>query len=103
MQRLTAIALAILGAWFLLALMQVDSLDQASVREWIGRPWNSVMLLLLGLTLAYHSNLGLQVVIEDYVHGPFAKVASLVLNKFAHVLIAAAATVAVLRITLGAG
>jgi succinate dehydrogenase / fumarate reductase membrane anchor subunit len=97
-QRVTAAALIILGAWFLLALTRSTALDHGTVTQWIARPWNSVMLLLLGLTLAYHSNLGLQVVIEDYVHGPLVKVVSLTLNKFFHAVIAMAAVFAVLKI-----
>ena len=97
-QRVTAAALIILGAWFLLALTRSTALDHGTVTQWIARPWNSVMLLLLGLTLAYHSNLGLQVVIEDYVHGPLVKVVSLILNKFFHAAIAMAAVFAVLKI-----
>lgn len=100
-QRVTAVALIILGAWFLLALSHSTALDYDTVNEWIGRPWNSVMLLLLGLTLAYHSSLGLQVVIEDYVHGSFLKVVSLILNKFFHAAIAMAAVFAVLKIAFG--
>ena len=101
LQRLTAVALAILGAWFLISMMLLDGFDQRSVQGWIGQPWNSVMLLLLGLALAYHSSLGLQVVIEDYVHAPFLKVVSLVLNKFAHAVVAAAVSFAVLKIAFG--
>lgn len=102
-QRVTAVGLVVLGLWFLFALSSVGGADHGAVREWIGRPWNGVLLLLLAVTLAYHSALGVQVVIEDYVHGPFLKVASLVLNKFAHVVVAAAAAFAVLRVAFGSG
>lgn len=100
-QRVTAVALLVLGGWFLISMMALGGFDQPSIQVWAGRPWNSVMLLLLGVTLAYHSSLGLQVVIEDYVHGPFLKTASLVLNKFAHAVVAAAASFAVLKIAFG--
>jgi succinate dehydrogenase / fumarate reductase membrane anchor subunit len=100
-QRVTAIALLLLGGWFLLALPPSIALDGDSMRQWIGMPWNSVMLLLLGVTLSYHSSLGLQVVIEDYVHGSLAKVVSLILNKFFHAAVAIAAVIAVLKIALG--
>jgi len=102
-QRVTAVALLVLGAWFLLALSPLTVLDHAAVQRWIGQPWNSVLLLLLGLVLSYHSSLGLQVVIEDYVHGPFMKVVSLILNKFFHAAIAMAGVFAVLKIAFGAG
>ncbi len=101
-QRVTAAALLILGGWFLLAFSHAAAADFGDVRAWIGRPWNSVMLLLLGLTLSYHSNLGIHVVIEDYVHGHFVKVVSLVLNKFFHAAIAMAAAFAILKIAFGA-
>jgi len=98
MQRVSAVALVALGLWFLIATMRLDGFDQVTVRAWISAPWNSVLLILLGLALSYHSTLGLQVVIEDYVHGPLLKVVSLLANKFFHIVIATAATVAVLRI-----
>ncbi len=101
LQRLTAVALVVLGAWFMVSMMTLDGFDQRSIQSWIGQPWNSVLLLLLGLALAYHSSLGLQVVIEDYVHAPFLKVASLVVSKFAHAVVAAAVSFAVLKIAFG--
>ncbi len=101
MQRLTAVALVALGVWFLVSLLTMSDFKQPTMRAWIGDPWNSVLLLLLGITLAYHSSLGVQVVIEDYVHGPLLKVVSLVANKFAHVVVAAVASFAVLKIAFG--
>jgi succinate dehydrogenase / fumarate reductase membrane anchor subunit len=100
-QRVSAVALLILGSWFLYSIMRIDSFTHAAMLAWVGRPFNSVMLLLLSVTLAWHSALGVQVVLEDYVHGPFLKVVSLVANRFAHVFLAIAAVVAVLTITLG--
>ena len=61
----------------------------------------SIVLLLGSVTLAYHSMLGLQVVIEDYVHGPALKVFSLILSKFVHVFLGLAAVLAVLNVALG--
>jgi succinate dehydrogenase / fumarate reductase membrane anchor subunit len=59
------------------------------------------MLILASITLAWHSTLGVQVIVEDYVHGPLLKVSALLLNKFLHVFLAAAAVLAVLKIALG--
>ena len=100
MQRVTAIALAILGVWFLLAMIAMPDYSQATVRAFMAAPWNALMLVLLGVALCYHSSLGVQVVIEDYVHGPL-KVVSLLLNRFAHILVGVAATFAVLKIAFG--
>ena len=100
-QRVTAVALLILGSWFLYSIMRLDNFAHSAILDWVGKPFNSVMLLLLGVTLAWHSALGVQVVLEDYVHGPFIKVVSLLANRFAHVFLAIAAVVAILQIALG--
>ena len=68
---------------------------------WVANPINAVMLLLLSITLTWHSMLGVQVVIEDYVHGPALKVVSLLLSKFAHVFLGFAAVFAILKVSLG--
>jgi succinate dehydrogenase / fumarate reductase membrane anchor subunit len=102
-QRVSAVALLILGVWFLVALLRLDGFDHDTVHAWAASPLNSVMLFLLGVTVAWHSALGIQVVIEDYVHGPFLKVVSLILNRFAHVFLAIAAAFAVLKIAIGGG
>lgn len=101
MQRVTSVALAILGVWFLITLLVLPDFAQTTVAAWAGQPKNALLLILLGVALAWHSSLGVQVVIEDYMHAPFLKVTSLVLNKFAHILVAAAATFAVLKIAFG--
>ena len=101
-QRVSAIALLILGSWFLFAIMRLDSYSHAAMLDWLARPLNGVMLLLLSVTLAWHSSLGVQVVLEDYVHGPFIKLVSLLCNRFVHAFVAIAAVVAILKIVLGA-
>ena len=100
-QRVTAVALLILGGWFLYSIMQLDSFAHSVLLAWAGRSFNSIMLLLLSVTLAWHSALGVQVVLEDYVHGSMIKVASLLLNRFVHAFLAIAAVVAIVRIAFG--
>ena len=101
-QRVSAVALALLGVWFVYSMTQLGSFDFATVSNWIAEPVSAVALVLLSLTLGWHSSLGVQVVIEDYVHAPGLKVVSLLFSKFAHAFVAIAAVVAVLRIALGA-
>ena len=100
-QRVSAIALVILGLWFAFVLATMSDFSHARVIAMIGRPINSVLLLLLTVTMAYHSYLGVQVVIEDYVHAPGLKVVSLLLSRFAHVFFAVVAVFAVMKIGLG--
>ncbi len=100
-QRVTAVALLILGGWFLYSLAHLDNFAHSAMLDWAGRPFNSVTLLLLSLTLAWHSALGVHEVLEDYVHGPSINVASLLLNRIAHVFLAIVAFAAILKIALG--
>ncbi|MCG8371432.1 MAG: succinate dehydrogenase, hydrophobic membrane anchor protein [Proteobacteria bacterium] len=101
-QRVSGGALAILGLWFAWAMATLSGFGHAEAVAFIGRPINAVLLLLLSLTMAYHSYLGVQVVIEDYVHGHGLRIASLVLSRFAHVFLAAAAVFGILKIGIGA-
>jgi succinate dehydrogenase / fumarate reductase membrane anchor subunit len=66
-QRVSAVALIILGSWFVFSVLRLESLTYLDVIRFIGVPLNAVLLSLLSLTLAYHSYLGVQVVIEDTV------------------------------------
>ncbi len=100
-QRVSAAGIALLGSWFVLTLLTTDLGDRNDLIAWVAAPQNSILLLLLSIALAWHSNLGVQVVIEDYVHGPFIKVVSLVLCKFAHFVAAAAAVFGILKIAFG--
>lgn len=100
-QRVTAVALLVLGSWFLYSIMRIDEFSHQAMLDWVARPLNGIMLLALGLTLAWHSSLGVQVVLEDYVHGPAVKVVSLLFNRFAHLFIAIATVVAILKIVVG--
>jgi len=101
MQRMTAIALLILGPWFLISIARLDNYSQADLAGWVANPFNAVMLLLASLTLSWHSMLGIQVVVEDYVHAAGLKVVSLILSKFIHVFLCVAAVLAVLKVALG--
>ena len=101
-QRVSAVALLLLGLWFAWWMAVTPDFSHAAVVAEIGRPINSILLLLLAVTLAYHSYLGIQVVIEDYVHAPGLKVATLLFSRFAHILLVAAAVFAILKIGLNA-
>lgn len=101
-QRLTALALLFLGLWFLISLLSLDDLQFAAVSAWLARPLNSILMFLTLTALIYHSKLGVQVVIEDYVHEPSTQMLSLRSNNVAHVLLAIAGLYAVLKIGFGA-
>jgi succinate dehydrogenase / fumarate reductase membrane anchor subunit len=101
-QRISAAALVLLGLWFAVALVRLDVAAYADVVAFIATPLNAVLLILLAATMAYHSWLGVQVVIEDYIHAPTAKIVLLTLSRFLHVLVAVASIYAILRIGITA-
>ncbi len=97
-ERVTGLALAPLSVWLLVALLSLPRLDYISVSAWVGSGWNPVWLSLLVLLSAWHSWLGVQMVVEDYVHGFAAKTSTLLLSTFAHALLALSGVYAVLRV-----
>lgn len=102
-QRVTSVALLLLGLWFVASLLRMPNFSHELVTTWIAMPLNTVLLLLLIGTLVYHSQLGVQVVVEDYVHHHGLKIVTMLLLTFAHVVVAALAIFAVLRIAFGGG
>jgi len=101
MQRVSAVALVPLVLWFVIALIAHIGADYAATRAWLGSPVTfGLMVLLIGATL-YHAQLGLQVVIEDYIHREGGKIALILLTKLASLVLALAAVVALLVIAFG--
>lgn len=99
-QRVTASALAPLSIWLLIALLTLPSSDYATVTRWIGAGLHPVLLALVVVIGAWHAWLGVQVVIEDYVHGFLARTLALLASLFVHVLVAASGLYALLHIAL---
>ena len=97
-QRLTALALLPLVLWFVASVAGLAGAEFAAVRGWIGQPVTAILLVLLIVATFHHMQLGMQVVIEDYVHAEWLKITSIVLVKFASVFLAVAAVFAVLKI-----
>lgn len=100
-QRLTALALVFLVLWFMWVVLEALHLDYAGARALVAQPLNSVLLLAFIVAMFWHAQLGLQVVIEDYVHTPTSQLVLQVAVKFLCFLGAAASVLAVLRIALG--
>ena len=101
LQRLTAIALVPLTIWFALSIASLATADQAAVLVWMKSPLSALLMLSFLLAGFWHMKLGLQVVIEDYVHTEWTKITCLVLNTLVSILLALAATLAVLKMLLG--
>jgi succinate dehydrogenase / fumarate reductase membrane anchor subunit len=101
-QRLTSVALVPLAIWFLVSLLALPSLGYETVIAWMSQGWTAILLVLFVVVATWNSQLGVRVVIEDYVHGAGARTLTLVVVTFAHVLIASAGVFAVLKVAFGA-
>ncbi|MEO7065946.1 MAG: succinate dehydrogenase, hydrophobic membrane anchor protein [Rhodanobacter sp.] len=99
-QRVTAAALVVLGIWFVVLVLGLLHADYLTARATVGEPWNALLLIAFVLAMFWHAVLGLQVVIEDYVHTRWKEVVLLVVVYFLAVLGALASVLAVLRIAL---
>lgn len=101
MQRVTAVLLAPLSIWFLLCTLPLLGADYADARVWLAQPLNSFLTLALVLALVYHALLGVQVVVEDYIHTRWLEVAVLTSVRLLAFLAALATALAVVRIAVG--
>jgi len=99
-QRVTAILLLPLSLYFVASVLALAGADRAGMAAYMGRPWNTVLFLLLTGALFYHLSLGLQVVVEDYVHKESSKLATLLILKGLIIVCALACAVSVLKLAL---
>jgi succinate dehydrogenase / fumarate reductase membrane anchor subunit len=101
LQRLTSIALVPLSIWFTVSILALPSMDRATVITWMAQSWTALLLIVLVLVATYHSQLGVRVVVEDYVHTPGMKTLTLVILTFVHTLLAVAGVFAILKVAFG--
>jgi succinate dehydrogenase / fumarate reductase membrane anchor subunit len=100
-QKLTSLALIPLSLWFVASVVSLTGAGHAEAAEWIGSPLSAGLLILLLLATFYHAYLGLQVIIEDYVHHEGAKLALLLSVQTACILLALTGVLSVLILMLG--
>jgi succinate dehydrogenase / fumarate reductase membrane anchor subunit len=100
-QRLTAISNIVLVLWFVFSAMALAGAGYEEVRAWLASPVPASLMILLVISTFYHARLGVQVVIEDYVHHEGAKVASLAAVTLIIFGLAVACIVAVLKVAIG--
>ena len=97
LERVSALALVPLTLWLGASLIALSASDYVSFVEWVSRPLATLLIVLLLIALFTHLALGVQVVIEDYVHS-WAKTPMLLSARFACILLCIAGILATLRI-----
>jgi succinate dehydrogenase / fumarate reductase membrane anchor subunit len=100
-QRLTAVVLVPLSVWLMVNVVSVTSLGYQASALWLKKPINAVLMLVFLLALFQHAQLGVQEVVEDYVHSEWQKLACLILIKFLALFAGLASVLAVLKVFLG--
>lgn len=101
-QRVTAVANLALAVFLVGLIASLVGLDHAAVKARLAHPLVALPLALLVVSGAIHMRIGMQVIIEDYVHGEGTKIVALMLNTFFAILVAAASVLAVVKLSLGA-
>lgn len=100
-QRFSAILLALLTVWLVCALSALVGAEHAEAVAWLGSPFNSAMAILFVVTSIYHGKLGLQVIIEDYIHHRATEVALMLLVKILSIVGGLMAFIAILKMAFG--
>ena len=100
-QRLTAIANVFLVSAFVIILVSLLGSSHARVHQILGSPFVVIVMLLMVGSVTYHMKLGMQVVIEDYVHDEKWKFAAVIANTFFAIAVAAACAFSLLKISFG--
>lgn len=99
-ERITAIALVPLTLWFIVSVLRLVGAPQPRVAAWAGHPINAALLLALIIMTFHHMHLGVQVVLEDYVHEKRLMTALILVNKGLALMLGLIAAVSVLKLAL---
>jgi succinate dehydrogenase / fumarate reductase membrane anchor subunit len=99
-QRVTAVALVPLSLWFVASVVANAGADHVTAVTWLAHPFVAIVMVLLIVATFHHAQLGMQVVIEDYVHAEWARIGLVMFVKFAALGLAVACLYAVLDIAL---
>ena len=100
-QRVTAVALVPLSIWFVWSALALVGAEQSAVTVFLGDPLNAVLMLLFLLAALYHMAIGMQIIVEDYIHQPGLKIAFIILNRFFALSVGVATAFALLKIAFG--
>ena len=100
LQRLSALALIPLGLWFMFAIIRHLIDDYTTVTQWLAHPGIALATVLFSVFVFFHAHLGVQVVIEDYVHNEAVKMVCLLLSKAVLLVAGAASVFALLSLAL---
>ncbi|HEV2188255.1 MAG TPA: succinate dehydrogenase, hydrophobic membrane anchor protein [Stellaceae bacterium] len=102
MQRLTAIVLVPLILWLVVAVIGLAGAERGAIVAWLHNPMPAVLMIVLLVAIFYHTALGLQVVIEDYIHSEAWKLTALIAMRLLCILFVVRGVLAVLKLALGA-
>lgn len=101
-QRITGLALIPITLWFCFSVASLPSADYAQVAKWLSSPFNAAMMIITVIMAFHHAQLGLQVIIEDYVSCHAKRTAGIIVAKFACFLFGVIGVVSVLKVAIGA-
>lgn len=100
-ERVTSIALLILTPWFVASLILGLAPGYTGFVAWVSQPANAIMLVLFSAVSFRHMQLGMRVIIEDYIHKPSTKTLLLLANSFGCIALTVASVFAILKVSLG--
>jgi succinate dehydrogenase / fumarate reductase, membrane anchor subunit len=100
-QRLTSLASVPLSIFFVVLVISLIGRNHAAAVQILGSPPIAILMLLFILTITYHMQIGMQVIIEDYAHGEASKLVLLIANTFFSIVIGLASAFAILKISFG--
>jgi len=100
-QRLASLANLVLITWFLIGVLPLLAEDRAALIDWFAHPLNAAIAILMFISMFWHTALGLQAVIEDYLHSPWKKFSAMAASKFLCAALGVTAVVSVLKLSFG--